>query len=314
MNIKLKIKKTLLILYKSVNKGIVHKLFLKYANYKLTKTGIYNGHKYIKLLNINDANNLIIEKLNSDKAFMISRYGAVEFRTLVTGKGLDALCNNAGFFPNDKKLIKKFQEEYLEASKQIDILGMITYKYAGVMHWFRKLKLIRSLPNIENLIVFHTLNPYDNRWIKALDNKKVLVVHPFKKSIEKQYKRRDKINSIPKFKTLEVIQAVQTIAGTKDHRFKTWFEALDYMKDEISKKEFDVCLIGCGAYGLPLAAHVKKMGKQAIHIGGALQLLFAIKGRRWETEYNFKFNDYWIRPVDEDRPKNADRVENACYW
>ena len=27
-----------------------------------------------------------------------------------------------------------------------------------------------------------------------------------------------------------------------------------------------------------------------------------------------KFNDYWIRPVDEYRPKNADRVENACYW
>ena len=29
-------------------------------------------------------------------------------------------------------------------------------------------------------------------------------------------------------------------------------------------------LIGCGAYGLPLAVAVNKMGKQAIHIGGPL--------------------------------------------
>lgn len=33
-------------------------------------------------------------------------------------------------------------------------------------------------------------------------------------------------------------------------------------------------------YGFPLAAHVKHKGKQAIHLGGTLQLLFGIKGNR----------------------------------
>ena len=42
------------------------------------------------------------------------------------------------------------------------------------------------------------------------------------------------------------------------------------MIKEIQMHEFDVCLIGCSAYGLPLAAAVKNMGKQAIHIGGPL--------------------------------------------
>ena len=27
--------------------------------------------------------------------------------------------------------------------------------------------------------------------------------------------------------------------------------------------------LGCGAYGFPLAAHVKRMGKKAIHMGGS---------------------------------------------
>ena len=68
--------------------------------------------------------------------------------------------------------------------------------------------------------------------------------------------------------------------GGQCSQFNTWFDALDYMKSEIDKYDYDVCLIGCGAYGFPLATHVKHNGKQAIHLGGTLQLLFGIKGNR----------------------------------
>ena len=67
------------------------------------------------------------------------------------------------------------------------------------------------------------------------------------------------------------------------------------MKSEIDKCDYDVCLIGCGAYGFPLAAHVKHKGKQAIHLGGTLQLLFGIKGNRWFDPNSFlypKFNPH----------------------
>ena len=53
------------------------------------------------------------------------------------------------------------------------------------------------------------------------------------------------------------------------------------------KIDFDVAIIGCGAYGFPLAAKLKQAGKQAIHLAGATQLLFGIKGKRWE-EYQFQ--------------------------
>lgn len=71
----------------------------------------------------------------------------------------------------------------------------------------------------------------------------------------------------------------------------------------------------------------KKMGKQAIHLGGVLQLLFGIKGNRWENpnygvkewgipygSYSNLINDFWIKPSDKEKPQQSDQVEGACYW
>lgn len=69
------------------------------------------------------------------------------------------------------------------------------------------------------------------------------------------------------------MKAVQTQADAKDSRFKDWFEALQYMKDEIDKCDYDIALIGCGAYGMCLAAHVKRQGKQAVHLASMTQML-----------------------------------------
>jgi hypothetical protein len=122
---------------------------------------------------------------------------------------------------------------------------------------------------------------------------------------------------LPEFE-LKTLKAVQTIAGEKDERFSTWFEALEYMFEETMKIDFDIAIIGCGAYGMPLAAKLKKTGKQAIHLGGETQLLFGIKGKWWEENYPSKiascFNEYWGYPADSEKPKNAGTVEMGCYW
>lgn len=168
------------------------------------------------------------------------------------------------------------------------------------------------------------LNPFFSHipWTRALEGKKVLVVHPFAETIQKQYLQREFLfenNILPKFQ-LFTVKAVQSIAANNT-QFSDWFEALNYMKLQIDKHDYDICLIGCGAYGFSLAAHVKRKGKKAVHLGGSLQLLFGIRGRRWEnpdynSQYNYsKFmNEYWVRPNDSERPNAANKVEGACYW
>ena len=63
------------------------------------------------------------------------------------------------------------------------------------------------------------------------------------------------------------------------------------------------------------------MGKKGFHLGGSLQLLFGIRGRRWEdenynSEYNYAalINNYWVKPDKQEKPENADIVEGSCYW
>lgn len=157
---------------------------------------------------------------------------------------------------------------------------------------------------------------------KSVRRKKVLVIHPFADSIKYQYENNRKklfqnTDYLPKFK-LYTMKAVQTIADERDDRFDDWFEALDYMYFEAMKFDFDIALIGCGAYGYPLAAKLKKAGKQAIHLGGVLQIMFGVIGKRWEDDENpivrNLFNEYWIRPSDNEIPSNSKSVEKGCYW
>ena len=88
------------------------------------------------------------------------------------------------------------------------------------------------------------------------------------------------------------------------------------MKKQISDIDFDIALLGCSLYGLPLVSYIKNMGKSAIYVGGAVQLLFGIKGKRWDThdEISKMYNDYWIRPLDSEIPKNYVGLDGGTYW
>ena len=282
------------------------------------------------------ASDKIREWLLSSKPLMISRLGFVElncisrfyYRTQYKWKMFkfitreiseywydnetyETISKNAGVFDPSDEILDKYSEIYLNDMKEIDILGSFTYK-ERIFHEELKNTIKIPLGDIE---------PYyhGNPWSSVLVNKTVLVIHPFAKSIEDQYKKHDLLfenkHVLPSFE-LKTIKAVQSIAGNKPEGFKSWFEALDFMKNQISNTRFDIAIIGCGAYGLPLAAHVKRMGKKAIHLGGQTQILFGIKGKRWEDRDFFlnMFNGHWIRPLPEETPRGNEVVENGCYW
>jgi len=103
------------------------------------------------------------------------------------------------------------------------------------------------------------------------------------------------------------------MAGTKTE-FDTWFDAYHWMCDQIKDIDFEVAIIGCGAYGLPLAAYVKSLGKKAIHLAGATQILFGIKGNRWDSIPFFQglYNDSWVRCSPQDVPTSPAKYQ--AYW
>ncbi|MDB5157648.1 MAG: hypothetical protein JWR50_2355 [Mucilaginibacter sp.] len=284
------------------------------------------------------ASDLIYKTLLDDKPAMIARLGSTEalcvtnylgvkypekFKnasTYIKGQTppwwwesstISQMQKWSGFFPGDIDKVEAFCELMLDDLENIDILGS----------WLKEEIFFKEQLANAKQVMLEDLEPFfvNRPWTAALENKKVLVVHPFEETIRHQFLVKDKLfdnNLLPDFELL-TIKAVQTIAGEKSN-FNDWFAALEHMKQEISVKDYDICILGCGAYGLPLASFVKSCGKKAIHLGGATQLIFGIKGKRWETfivyPYENLYNDFWVRPGDLNRPKNAHLVEDACYW
>lgn len=269
---------------------------------------------------------IIIDAIEAGRPFMAGRFGAVEGSALESfmgavfrygddcsrfpQKNLDMLCKNAGFFPNDKSAAWKWCEMEYEACRHVDLLGVMYFLNEG---W-----ICRNLCPQAALTPNGALGSAQKNWTHVLKGRKVLVVHPFTDTIKKQYSEKRELiypgyDTLPEFE-LKCVKAVQTIADSRDERFDTWFEALDYMTEEIRKQDFDVCLLGCGAYGFQLAARVKQMGKIAVHMGGCLQTLFGIRGSRWDKNYSYWFNDAWVSPSEEERPQGFEKIEGGCYW
>lgn len=272
--------------------------------------------------------NSYIEKLlDSDEPFMVCGFGSQEARATARALGVERGYDRAipkyvqrrmtdapGFFPADDANIRRFGLLMAESAKQLDALA---YWNSFVQEWlFRKI-----CPDGVTVSYLENLEPcrnQDNPWPSSLMEKRVLVVYPFACSIESQYSKREKLfdNSevLPEFE-LQTLVPPQTIAGTRDSRFSNWFEAFDWLCVEVDKRHFNIAMIGCGAYGFPLAAHVKKSGRFSIH-GGMVQMLFGIKGRRWDIKPISKelYNEFRIRPSAEEQPENVGKVESGCYW
>jgi len=300
----------------------------------------YITEAYCEAMN-QDGNDLILEMLNrkGTSGFMLSKWGTTEFDQALRSY----LCRNkagwrlymsmirgdvpiperaanrwlytlSGVFPLSAETADRFGMQALEDCQMIDILASYIPNEQYLAHyWSGAVKV--------NLDAFYAPWLFRNPWTKWLKGKRVVVVHPFVESIRHQYENnRERLFTnpevLPEFKELICIKAVQTLAG-EPSQFRDWFEALHYMEDEIDRCEYDAAIIGCGAYGMSLAAHVKRRGKVAIHLAGWTQMLFGVYGERWvsqQPKYSSVINEYWIRPNNNERIKNGSKVDNGCYW
>ena len=286
------------------------------------------------------ANDIIRELLERDAPCLIARFGCVELDAILRGYDIAIRKNNlikfvrlftgasgpfwwdnsirknmlctTGVFPVDDDTLMRFSKRCLEDCAQLDVLGS----------WnARELELKRGFfPHVKGISLID-LEPFlrNEPWTQALKGKKVLVVHPFDETIQKQYARRERLFNdariLPAFELI-TYRPVQSFLGLKTP-YHDWFEALGKMCDDIAKIDFDVALLGCGAYGMSLGAFIKRdMGRKAVHLGGVTQVLFGIKGGRYDPNpyYNRLYNEFWVRPNDSERPINFRQHEGGAYW
>ncbi|MBQ9437918.1 MAG: hypothetical protein IJU50_06260 [Lachnospiraceae bacterium] len=271
--------------------------------------------------------------LEKGEPFSVARFGFFELSALrnfyfqrekTYPSLLESLRKSAGVFPPTLETGNRFVRLMGDSLGKADYLVCSGEPYENLMAARFSKKELVWVPGLEALTPWALEIP----WSSGLSGKKVLVVNPFAETVKKQYEKRQELfkgtEILPDFK-LSVYPSLLTIGEYRDSHFPDFFSTLDYQFEEIRKRDFEVALLGCGAYGFPLAVRIKEeLGKTAIHMGGVLQLLFGILGARWDgsrfpgqgplPEIAPFVNEHWTYPSPAETPEAAAGVEYGPYW
>ena len=224
------------------------------------------------------------------------------------------LYNNAGFFPIQAGPFMRWNQEMRQSIAATDFL--CAWQNDPFLKEYEN-ALIQSLAPQSFAIPMSLLG---RDILPMIARSRWLVVSPFVKTMQKQLPRMQQINEPTGKLEIDWDHIIKTCkfvrcpfqSHLETSPFASWEDGLDKLAAEVASMEFDVALIGAGAWSLPLGRRIKQMGKSAIHMGGEVQLLFGIQGKRWE--YAYIYNSAWVNPDPEETPKDKNRVEDGCYW
>ena len=227
----------------------------------------------------------------------------------------------SGLFPVRRDIYLRWAGELREALHQMDILAQwqLPYIYLAAIE-DRLLGLLAPQAYRAHRLFIHPLHP-PAPWLEDLAKLRWLVIHPFAKTIRAQLPHLGSLGFYPEASQPDLTQRAKDTCILACPQFSymvrpkhpDWCAALAELKKEMECLDFDIALIGAGAWSLPLAAHAKSIGRKGIHLGGTTQLLFGIRGGRFD-QWGFDYHQGWVRPLPEETPANCRLMEEGAYW
>lgn len=277
--------------------------------------------------------------LKTKTGALIGRNGTIELETLLFrlyGSGPQQtypqhitrrLEYHAGIWPTDKSSVDKWVFLLVEAIRLSDVL---------VAGWYEPLKvpeekLLDTTNTLAPRIPLRSLEPYyvapELRWTHLLAGHRVAVISSFAETMEEQINHREEVWPIETESLLPAnvewifirtgyapVLARGTAAWPSP--IGSWEMAASSVVRKVLESKSSFALIGCGGLGMLIAAELKKHGVIAIVLGGAIQVLFGIKGMRWANHsvISHFWNEAWVFPKPSEMPKGASLIEGGCYW
>jgi hypothetical protein len=231
-----------------------------------------------------------------------------------------------GLFPVTAAFLHDYNRFYVKHLRNLDSLGVCHDWSAG-----------RLLTNIKyygltSKLIYYPLQEPDrsipsneaNCYLPLFKNKRVLIVCPFagylrERATKETYERAWSKIGKPWFypASVDAIEFPYGFARSTHERYATVLDLLNEIQNEISRQEFDVALVGAAGLAIPLVSYMKGLGKVAIDLGGALQFMFGVSGKRWQAWQDLKqniFNDHWTHLPAKYRPQEEDVCDNGAYW
>ena len=279
-------------------------------------------------MNLENGAKLLCEYFSSDKPFLIGRNGSTELEVLTKSTSLlfaKALERYSGIFPFTH--VEAWKLDYIDALANTDVMAE---------GWCQELaenekELLDSINMNRKSILLRNLEPYyinpSFRWTQHLAKKRVAIVSSFAQTSEEQTYMAKAIwgneakTLLPPSTVWIPIQtyycpAVANGKAQWPSHITNYREAIQDVVERTLEQKADIAIIGCGGLGMIIGSELKKAGVQCIVLGGAIQILFGIRGKRWENHELIGkfFNDAWIYPPPSCIPGFSGKIEGGCYW
>jgi hypothetical protein len=262
--------------------------------------------------------------LLSNKPVWIARYGGSDtdvYETIkktnsITTEMISSISKFNGFFCKDTNLIvnvfTQSRNEYYKSLKNSDFITICTSQRINEIIEKNNNPFIDK--QISSYSFIEGFDPFFKSFQIWGENKKILIISPFSKSIKYQTSP-DRINKIlvdsykfPNclFTTYQTPITYNT-NGCNSNYFKrvtdgcnSWLDISEKICNEIKELDFDIAFISAGIYTMSVGNFIKQIGKKAIYIGGMLNVLFNIYGSRYDTTFfnSFMNKEYQIDVMD----------------
>lgn len=272
--------------------------------------------------------------LKDKKGFLVGRNGTIEMETILTRyfqntffkPNLLTLEKHAGVFPASVSSGEIWVGQTIEAIRACDLL--VAGWYAPIAQ--NELSFLKNIGKKGPYMPLRALEPYyvpyDFQWTRHLFWRKVAVVSSFAETAVQQSKKAKEIwgdrgeRILPEAEYIPISTGYAPVLAQGRAEWpegvSTWQQAVDHLVEKVLESGAEIVLIGCGGLGMILGRRLKEHGKICIVMGGAIQVLFGIKGNRWKDHSVISrfWNDAWVYPSEKETPGGAEQIEGGCYW
>ena len=270
----------------------------------------------------------ILHHLETRKGALYGRFGTIEYQTLMHPSSQSPILErNAGIFPAQGIFLKDWVHEYNQAVQRATVMA------AGWHPPFQPMELLYILGQNPQctLIPLRSLEPYysppEHMWTNAFAHQRVTFVSSFADTMALQYQKKHHIwpntheQLLPSSGQYSFVRSYYSPAIAQGQAMwpspiQNWKDAINLLESQVLATNPSIVVLGCGGLAMVLAKRLQEKNIITIVLGGAIQILFGIKGHRWLNHDIIKtfFNHHWVFPQEHEIPRGSKQIEGGCYW
>ena len=244
-------------------------------------------------------------------------------RARAYGLAMKFHASNQALFPTNLDFCDRFRRFYVERVRGLDALGLFGAPTEArlIAHYgldtpvmdYRDQEPDRSSPDNPALCYLPLFR--GKRVLIVTSQADVLCARASGPTFEAVWQKTGKRWFYP-----SAVDALSFPFGWAPATQKRFPDSLALFADVASRmatRDFDVALIAAGGLGIPLAMHAKSLGRVGLSLGGHLQALFGVIGKRWRENEDW-VRDYvtpdWIDMPDDRREWAVTGSDGGAYW